>query len=561
MSAYPHAPNASRTDRLAAWSVFLILLAVYTATFCGLPDNPDAEVEFQTTRAAFVHHNLALSDTPESRGIIEQHFNVAPGGAARLGRWYGWFGVGQALAAVPLYAMGEVIARAFPDIEARHAATEHRGYPRSEYFAHLFVGWRNALLTAATGALIVLTARRFGVRRGLAWLGALAYGLATFAWPQARSTLSDVQATFCVFLAFWALAEVRAELDSGRAHLAKIALIGGAAGWAVLTRIAAAPVAVVLVAFAIATLWRRRADGSRRLRAADALALASPLALCAALFLYTNFARFGAPFETGYGVALSGGTFFSYPPLYGLAGLLVAPGKGLLWMAPALVLLPWAMRPALERRLGWWLTAACLIAIATIVPVACTQTWHGAWTYGPRYLLPLLPIAWLGVMLAVDAHWQRRWMRVASASLVALGLAVAIPGALVDHSTHEELALAAARIEWPSPGGRDAREQDDARFLSIQWDWRFAAPWAHWRILLHRLRGLGEDFSARELFHVDSDARLTPGAERERGFRHLAWVDLRERLNGSPWPGAVLCVLLLVAGACAAHRGLRAGNG
>jgi hypothetical protein len=119
---------------------------------------------------------------------------------------------------------------------------------------------------------------------------------------------------------------------------------------------------------------------------------------------------------------------------------------------------------------------------------------------------------------------------------------------LVDHAVHEELALQAARIEWPSPGGRDAREQDDARFLSIQWDWRFAAPWAHWRIALHRLRGGAREPTARELYRVASDTPLANGAERERGFQHFAWVDFRERLGGRAWPALAACALLAAAG-------------
>ena len=229
MSPYVRPPTVEAGDRRAALSVFLILLAVYTATFSGLPDNPDAEVEFQTTRSIVVHRNLALGDTPEARALVENDFHVVPGGPGREGRFYSWHGIGQALGGVPFYAVGSLLARAFPEIEARHAATTHRGYPRSEYFAHLLVGWRNPLLAAWTALLVVVTARRLKARRAVAWLTGLTYGLCTFAWPQARSTLSDVQATFFTFLAVHQLVIVREAFLGLRApKLPHIALLGAA---------------------------------------------------------------------------------------------------------------------------------------------------------------------------------------------------------------------------------------------------------------------------------------------------------------------------------------------
>jgi len=114
----------------------------------------------------------------------------------------------------------------------------------------------------------------------------------------------------------------------------------------------------------------------------------------------------------------------------------------------------------------------------------------------------------------------------------------------------------AARLEWPEPGGADEREQDDARFLLIQWDPGFAAPWAHWRILRHRVAGLGEDFPLDEVFRIDLAARATPGEDRERGFRHLAWVDLAQRLSGSVWPGVLICSLLFALGVVSTVRAL-----
>jgi len=246
--------------------------------------------------------------------------------------------------------------------------------------------------------------------------------------------------------------------------------------------------------------------------------------------------------------------FFSLNPLPGLAGLLVSPGRGLIWMAPALVLLPLGLFAA--RRSGeWlWLGSFASVALATLVPTACLRGWHGAWTFGPRYVLPLLPFAWLGVAFALDATRERRWLRWSASTLFAAGLAVQLGGALVDHTTATDLGLQAARVEWPAWPGVPEREQEELRFERLQWDWRFAAPWAHWRIFAQRASGGGETFSARSLYFLGGDAVLTPTHEREQGFRHLAWVDLAQRLGGPAWPAFVLCGLLTGMGLALACR-------
>jgi hypothetical protein len=169
-----------------------------------------------------------------------------------------------------------------------------------------------------------------------------------------------------------------------------------------------------------------------------------------------------------------------------------------------------------------------------------------------------MPLAWVGVALALES--SREWRTsLAATFLFAAGFVAQFGAALVDHATHTDLALQAARIEWPDEAGIPLSEQEERRFERLQWDWRFAAPWAHWRILCHRAAGKGESFSARSLYATREDAALTVTHDRERGFRHLAWVDLAERLGGPRWPGFVLCGLLGGLGLALGYRAREAG--
>ena len=103
LSPFVRAQAVLRGDRSLAWSVFFVLLASYLAAFSGLPDNPDSEVEFQTTSALVRNQSFALGGTSEAEAIIgivhqgRQGFNVRRGGPGREHEFFSWAGVGQPL--------------------------------------------------------------------------------------------------------------------------------------------------------------------------------------------------------------------------------------------------------------------------------------------------------------------------------------------------------------------------------------------------------------------------------------------------------------------------------
>ena len=380
--------------------------------------------------------------------------------------------------------------------------------------------------------------------------------MCTFAWAQGRSTLSGVQATFFLFLAFHALLKLEEGFLRFRHALrVDLFLFGLAIGGAFLTRTLTAPVIAVLsLGVCVVLVSGYRKQGVRP-RILDFGWIAIPALALFALFLWTNVERFGDPVETGYGEVVTWKTYFIYPVHWGLLQILFAPGRGFFWMAPG-VLLSFLWLYSLVKRRDYRIPLLIAgVAAAVLVPVSMTTSWHGSWTYGPRYALPLLPFLWAGVAPAFDLLEEKKLARVGAAVLVLLGLVVVLPGVFVDHTTHTDLAIQAARIEWPDlPGGE--LDQEEERFMRIQRDFRFAAPWAHWRILRHRVAGLGEEFPVQEIFFLSDEAVVVPQHEREHGFRHLAWVDFHQRLGGPTWPASLACLLLLGLGFACAVRGL-----
>jgi hypothetical protein len=531
--------NPCVSSQRAVLGVFLVLLGLYTACFTGLPDNPDAEVEFQTVSSLCRNGTLALAGTAEADALLAARFGVASGGPARAHESFAWFGVGQAYVAVPFYGVGRVLALAFPGVQQRATATSDYGVARSEYFEHLAVGWRNSLLGALTGALVAALALHLGAQRGGAVLAGLSYGLCSFALAQARSTLSDVQATFFLALALHQLVAARSKTLVHANSVVHALACGLALGLCVLTRVAVAPAAACIGLAAFVALPNARAR----------VALIVPAALCGALFAWTNHARFGNWLETGYGAGVSG-SFFSYPPHLGLAGLLIAPSKGLVWLAPAVFLAPFAWRPLVARvgKLSALLVALALFAV--LAPITCMPGWHAAWTFGPRYLLPLLPLAWIGVAFALE---RPRAGRVAGV-LLAFGCAMNAPAALIDTLTHHDFALQSSRALWRFDASTSERDADEQRFLNLQWEPRTTASLGHARLFLWRLQHPEREPSGDELYGFGGPEPLIVHHERDRGFRHLAWVWQRDMLGAPAWPIPLLAAALVAAGLLALRR-------
>ena len=70
MSPFIRRPSVRHTDRVLARSVLFLVLAVYVVTAGGLPDNPDGELEFQTTSAFARTGELAIGGTPEAEASM-----------------------------------------------------------------------------------------------------------------------------------------------------------------------------------------------------------------------------------------------------------------------------------------------------------------------------------------------------------------------------------------------------------------------------------------------------------------------------------------------------------
>lgn len=108
------------------------------------------------------------------------------------------------------------------------------------------------------------------------------------------------------------------------------------------------------------------------------------------LFLGYNYVRFGEWLNFGYP-----GEGFTTNLMVGLYGLIFSPGKGLIIFAPITVFCVayFVFKNHEMNPLHRYLFATSVISLACyLIVYARWESWHGGWCWGPRFLLPFVPL-------------------------------------------------------------------------------------------------------------------------------------------------------------------------
>ena len=294
---------------------------------------------------------------------------------AQPGVFVNTFGIGAALAGLPVYAVLDL----FTDIEADRRWWWHGGALTA------------SLLTAATALLIFLAARRF-VAPLPALLVALAFGLGSCAWPVSSQALWQHPANsfFLTLGAFFLLAS-----PERRRHGA---CCGAALGMAVLCR---PPSVLAALCVGLWLLWSDR----RRLPAY--LAGGAPFAV---VLLAYNAWWFGSPFEFGQTIAsraialltTGSGDIWSGPLWESLPGLLISPQRGLAFYSPVL-LLGFAGMALAWRQARWRPLVPLQVAVLAMIVVAARwYDWWGGAAWGYRSIVDTAPLLALSMLPAME---------------------------------------------------------------------------------------------------------------------------------------------------------------
>ena len=363
--------------RIELW-LFLGLLGLLLVTAGGHLYSSDEETVLATALMLARGEGFALPADAEQRIVLA----VAQ---APDGRLYGQYPPGQALAALPLM----LLARAAANLAPADAAN---------FLLHLVMSVFNQVVVALLAVIMYMYARDLGASPRRALLIALTAALTSPLWQYSKTFFSEPLSALLVLTTAW-------QIRRGHYGLAGVALALAPA-----VKYAAILFYLPLGIYAIMRApraWRKW------------LAFIAPLAVTVAGLALFNYARFGEAMATGY--HHNQDTGYSGVPWVGWLGLTVSPGRGLLWYWPPVLLALAALRSA-WREAGAEMVMVVIAALLHVVFYGEWFTWAGENSWGPRYLVPVIPL------LALLLVWWRPRRRELTYALAAAGLLVQVAG-------------------------------------------------------------------------------------------------------------------------------------
>ena len=380
--------------------MFLLALAVYLATTGG--SMATDIMSYEVTKGIVEHGTVAMSGNIFQ---MDAHRGVD-------GRYYAPYGIGHAIYSIPFYAAARVAEKASGLALGKPEVLPKAGFVVGSAFAAALAVW-----------VAFLFAWRISNDVGAAAQTAVAVGFGTLLWTYAKFGFNAPLATLCVLFGTYGV------WVGARLNRSGMLILGGVGlGAALLVKHELALVCLPIGVWLIAESKR-----DWRLVLKRGLLSGTPVVVAVLITLYYNQARFGNPFDTGYlrDETLGVGSFW-----VGLAGLLFSPGRSVFIYSPIVIGGIAAMVALRRRDLSTMLLFAGEFAILLYF-YSSLVNWDAERSYGPRYLLPVIPLLVLPIAGLISK--QR-----ALVGLVVLSVIIQVPGVLVDFSK-----VGAARVIGP----------------------------------------------------------------------------------------------------------------
>jgi len=320
------------------------------------------------------------------------------------------------------------------------------------YLAAVFALPMMGALTAATAGAVALLARRLGATETGAWWAAVAFCIGTVALAYGRTFYAEPLLAFLTTGAlYFTFGDSLSDLAIG-ACFAALAMV-------------AKPTGIIVGPILAAYLL---------VKGVPILKSILPLAGTAVgfgLFAAFNVIRFGHPLDFGIASPFQPSYFIS-----GATGLLFSPGYGLLWFCPPTILAVFGFRKAWNGHKFEALAIAAVFA-GFLVLHSCLPYWFAAWSWGPRYLVPVVP-----ALCAFTGLLEGK-LRKTLVVLTLLGFAINVPTTFCFYERYYSELL----------------EQGIPTEATLAWSFRYAPSLHEWPAAIRQVQD-AQKSDVREIF-------------------------------------------------------------
>lgn len=330
--------------------------------------------------------------------------------------------------------------------------------PSLPAWAWFFLRAHGSLCGALCMVLTWMWMRSLGTSARWATFSALLLVFGTPVWTYYRELFSEgVQTTLvlvCPLIAY--RIGIRQSREGNFLSLPRVILC--------LSLTAAVNSKIVLVwLFLICWLLAARRDKSIQTYVKEAVFFAVTGAAALLLYLLSNRLKYGEWMHFGYqGQSVLSPTF-DHPVWSGAFGLILSPGKGLVWYCPLVILAlaGWGRLKQRDPLLAWCLAIGFVLHLGIH---GAWASWPGDWSWGPRYLIPVIPFALIPALLQFRTLVEKGWSRVsclAAIGLLGSTLGVQVLSTAIHYMPYMAIVSAATNRTFPGLDQRKPVTCDD----------------------------------------------------------------------------------------------------
>lgn len=404
--------------------IFLFAWSFLTLFSSGIVESQDGLQYLTIARQLYYHQTFAMPAAKYPLNNI--HMNVEVG---REGKDFSPTGLGFSLAYVP--------AVFFEDIINRTAnVTPSENFPLNADWPIMLFG---SMTNAVFGALFIVTFFLFLKTFKFSDTSALVFSFILFIssnlFVYTKHGFAHMMFVSFMWLSFFFIRKYRL-------HQQLRYVIGAALAYGVVlvsyNPTYLLPLPAIALYYLTSIDWKNR---SKVIKIVSRDIITAVISLLPFFLIYSwfNWVRFGGAVSTGYGtgaIALP-----PVPPAFvfyeGLWGLLFSPGKSIFIFTPALILLllfwfKFKKQYLPEMVASVTLFGVYVLFIASLVGSSDFFPWHGEASFGPRYLVPVLPFALLLIALLYRelSSKQRLWV---FWPIISLGILIQMVGILIPY--------------------------------------------------------------------------------------------------------------------------------
>jgi hypothetical protein len=290
----------------------------------------------------------------------------------------------------------------------------------------------NPLIAALIALVVFLYARLLGYEERTALVAAVLLGGTTIIWPYTQTFFREPLTALTLILTAFSLEHARKGFAQNRLRSLEWFLLGFV--FIVLSALTKEAALILLPIFILILV----PDGIFSNRKRMAVFIGAVIVLCLLLLAVFVISQDSAAeitrryriFDKVTSLVNRLARNWQQIPIH-LASILVSPGKGFFWFSPVLVLSLISPRwlPASRWRESWlWLLGTLWFAL--IYVVYKIDIWFGGQSWGPRFLVPVVPLLILATLPALDKllNTRRHKWRIVLILLVIIGVIVQIAG-------------------------------------------------------------------------------------------------------------------------------------